>query len=99
MHAEAFIPTMDQFENPGLIELRPLREEPPSHGPDSVRRQTQTSYRQGASSWVQSDGYQRAPSPNCMLGAPRFPNCIPAIFHALGEEICGRSLSCSSRTC
>ncbi|GBN00921.1 hypothetical protein AVEN_8388-1 [Araneus ventricosus] len=24
---------------------------------------------------------------------------IPAIFHALGEEICGRSLSCSSRTC
>ncbi|GBM72465.1 hypothetical protein AVEN_226106-1 [Araneus ventricosus] len=33
MHVEAFVPTMDQFENPGLIEIRQLREEPASHGP------------------------------------------------------------------
>lgn len=32
-NVEAFVPTMDQFENHVLLELRRLRKEPPSHGP------------------------------------------------------------------
>lgn len=31
MHSDAFVPMMDEFENPGFIELCRLGEEPPSH--------------------------------------------------------------------
>lgn len=33
MQVQAFVPKMYQLENPGLLELRRMREEPPSQGP------------------------------------------------------------------
>ncbi|GBM79578.1 hypothetical protein AVEN_20340-1 [Araneus ventricosus] len=75
---------MDQFENPGLIELRRLREEPPSHA-----RLSSSSESNFLPPRVQTDGNRRAPGLGGMVGAPRPPNRIPAIFDELGETHAG----------
>ncbi|GBO41862.1 hypothetical protein AVEN_156022-1 [Araneus ventricosus] len=81
MHVEAFVPTMDEFENPGLIELLRLREEPPSHGSFEfvigVKLLTADELFHG-SKQMEIEGIQvRA----VWLVAPKLPNRIPAIFH------------------
>lgn len=88
MHVEAFLPVQfpDQFENPGLIELRRLWNEPRSRG--RVRRQSQNSYCR-ETSWVETDVNRRVSCPGCMAGTPKHPNSIPTIFYELGETHAG----------